>query len=70
MTLSTEQSQELEQGRALPLTIDQTEYVVLRKDIYEQLCGNAYDDSDWTQAEMQALATETFARLDSAERIA
>jgi hypothetical protein len=70
MTLSIEQAQAIEQGRALPLTINDTPCVVLRKDIYERLSGKAYDDSDWTDDEMEALANEMFAGLNASEGIA
>lgn len=36
----------------------QTAYVLVRKEIYEQLTSDEYDDSPWTSEERHALAWE------------
>lgn len=33
-------------------------YVLLRRDLYEQLASEPYDDSPWTEEEMELLAWE------------
>jgi len=39
-------------------------YVLLRADEYDRLKEGAYDDSDWTEEEMDLLAVEVDAMLD------
>ncbi|HJT30569.1 MAG TPA: hypothetical protein VJ783_00780 [Pirellulales bacterium] len=44
-----------------PILVDpttQTAYVLVRKDFYEQMTGDDYDDSPWTSEERHALAWE------------
>ena len=44
-----------------PTLIDpntQTAYVLIRKDLYEQMLSDEYDDSPWTAEERDALAWE------------
>ena len=46
---------------APPILIDpntQTTYVLIRKDLYEQLLAEEYDDSPWTAEERDMLAWE------------
>ena len=70
MTLTDEQFQALSQGKAVPVVVDQTECILIRKDRYEASRGGVvYDDSDWTDEERSALAAEMFDQLDSPERI-
>jgi hypothetical protein len=48
-------------GKAPPTWVDpitQTNYVLIRKDLYERLTGEEYDDSPWTAEERDALAWE------------
>jgi hypothetical protein len=48
-------------GESPPTLVDpntQTNYVLLRKDLYDQLIGEDYDDSPWTSEERHALAWE------------
>jgi hypothetical protein len=48
-------------GESPPLMVDRstsTVYVLLRKDVYDQLETEAYDDSPWTAEERDALAWE------------
>jgi hypothetical protein len=46
MILTLEQKQALEQGSAVPVSIDDTECVVVRRDIYERVKRIVYDDSE------------------------
>ena len=44
-----------------PVIVDpkaRTPYVLLRQDVYERLIDRDYDDSPWTDAEMELLAWE------------
>jgi hypothetical protein len=57
--LTEEQRREL--ASAEPTLIDpktMEAYVLVRKDLYEQLKKDLYDDSPWTDAEMDRLADE------------
>jgi hypothetical protein len=48
-------------GEAPPTLVDpktQTDYVLIRKDLYERLTREDYDDSPWTAEERDALAWE------------
>lgn len=69
MTLTPEQTQAIQNGQAVSVTVDQTECDVMRKDVFQKIRHCAYDDSDWTDAEMEAVAGEMFDALDDAEKI-
>lgn len=48
-------------GTTPPVVVDpttKTPYVLLRQDVYEQLRDQEYDDSPWTDEEMELLAWE------------
>ena len=66
--LTEQQLQALATSGSTPPTIvdpkTKTSYVLLRKDIYERLASDEYDDSPWTDEEMDALAAEVDAMLD------
>jgi len=44
--------------------VTQEVYVLVRADQYERLKADAYDDSEWTDEEMDLLAAEVDAMLD------
>lgn len=49
-------------GKTPPVVVDpttQTRYVLMRQDIYERLKDKEYDDSPWTDEEMELMAWET-----------
>jgi hypothetical protein len=51
-----------------PTVVDpktKTAYVLVRRDVYERLTREDYDDSPWTEDEMDALAVESGQMLDS-----
>jgi hypothetical protein len=60
--LTEEQAQAVAaSGETPPTLVDpktQTTYVLIRKELYEQLTGEEYDDSPWTPEERDALAWE------------
>ena len=66
--LTQEQVQALGQTEGDPPTMidptTRTTYVLLSKDVYERLTGEEYDDSSWTDEEMDLLAAEVDAMLD------
>ena len=48
-------------GETPPILVDpqaKVPYVLLRQDVYERLIDKDYDDSPWTDAEMELLAWE------------
>jgi len=48
-------------GKTPPVVVDpktKTAYVLLRQDMYERLTDKPYDDSPWTDEEMELLAWE------------
>ena len=68
MTLTSEQTVAIQNGQAVSVTVDQTECIVLRKDVFQEIWQSAYDDSEWTDVEMEAVAAEMFDALDDAEK--
>ncbi len=69
MTLTPQQMNAIRHGEAVPVTVDQTECIVVRKDVFQKIRQIAYDDSDWSDEELEAVAAQTFDALDNAERI-
>ena len=68
--LSEEQRRELRtNGRVIralnPET--QTEFVLIPAELYERLLTMAYDDSPWTDEEMDRLASESLGLLESSD---
>jgi hypothetical protein len=70
LDLTAEQRTALEGGEPVPCVLNQTECVVLRKDVFERFQRVAYDDSEWTPDEMIALAERAFDDADNAGPIA
>jgi hypothetical protein len=60
--LTEEQALAVASSEAVPpIVVDpktQTNYVLIRKDVYERLTREEYDDSPWTAEERDALAWE------------
>jgi len=60
--LTEQQVQAIAAGGETPPTlvdpVTQTTYVLIRKDLYERLTGEDYDDSPWTAEERDELAWE------------
>jgi hypothetical protein len=69
MTLTPDQSRLLASGHPVPLTVEQTPCVLVRKDVFERLRSVQFDDGDWTEEETAILAARTFAALDRPEAI-
>jgi hypothetical protein len=58
MQLNREQLEAVRSGASVRLNEGGTELVVLRADVFERLRGLLYDDSPWTDEEMDLLAAE------------
>jgi hypothetical protein len=58
MTLSTEQLAAVQDGESVRFKEDGTELVVVRADVFDRLRQALYDDSPWTDEEMDLLAAE------------
>ena len=61
MILTEQQRQAVRGAKAPPTVTDpdtQTDYVLLRADEYQRLRSLVYDDSPWTNEEMDLLAAE------------
>lgn len=69
MTFTPEQTRAIQNGQAVSVTVDQTECVVVRKDVFQKIRQLAYDDSEWSDEEMAAAAAGMFDALDDAEKI-
>lgn len=69
MKLTLDQTTALRNGEPVPLVLDRTECVVLRKDVYERIKRLLDDDSEWTAGEMLTLAKRTFEDADNASPI-
>jgi hypothetical protein len=65
LDLTPEQQRTVEGGDPVPLTVNQTECVVVRKDVFERMKHVAYDDSEWTPEEMSAAAAHAFDSADN-----
>jgi hypothetical protein len=64
LDLTTQQRSAVQSGEPVLCTLDQIECIVIRKDVFERLQQNAYDDSEWTPEEMLAIAARTFDEAD------
>ena len=64
--LTTEQQNAISSGEPVPFVLNQTECVVVRKDVFERMQHVAYDDSELTPDEMIAMAERAFDDADTA----
>ncbi len=69
MTLTPGQLRAIQSGQPVSVTVDQTECVVVRKDVFQKIRQVSYDDSDWSDDELEAVAAQAFDALDDAEKI-
>ena len=66
--LTEQQVQALAAAETPPVVVDpktKTRYVLLRQETYERLIDPEYDDSPWTDEEMDLLAEEAGEMLDN-----
>ncbi len=68
-TMTETERREMLQTGGLRLVDPQTrqEYVAVKADLYETIRQFAYDDSQWSDDELDALAVRMFAELDEPE---
>ncbi|MDP7254082.1 MAG: hypothetical protein QGF00_31060 [Planctomycetota bacterium] len=69
MKVTSEQLQALKNGKTVSIEVDRTECILVRKDVYQKIRQLSYDDSEWTEDEMEALAGEMFDQLDNPQKI-
>ena len=63
MTLSSEQIEAAKEGKAVKVSAEGTEFVLLRTDVYDQVKRVVeYDDQTWTKEEKAALLQSFRAR--------
>jgi hypothetical protein len=58
MSFTEEQLEAIRNGQSVRLNEAGTDIVVLRADVYDRLRESSYDDSPWTDEEMDMLAAE------------
>jgi len=58
MQLTNEQLDAIRKGESVRLNEAGTDVVILRADVFERMQGLLYDDSPWTDEEMDLLAAE------------
>ena len=58
MQLTQEQWQALHEGQSVHFHEEGTDFVVVRADVFERLRQIIYDDTPWTDEEMDILAAE------------
>lgn len=58
MELTKKQMETIRAGESVRLNEEGTEVVVVRADVFERLRGFGYDDSPWSDDEMDRLAAE------------
>jgi antitoxin (DNA-binding transcriptional repressor) of toxin-antitoxin stability system len=63
MQFTSEQLEAVRSGQSVRLTEEGTDIVVLRADVFERLRDLLYDDSSWSDEEMDLLAAEDADRL-------
>jgi hypothetical protein len=56
--LTDEQRDAVQNGEAIRVRENGHEFVLLRSDVYDRLLQEEYDDSPWTDEEMELLAWE------------
>jgi hypothetical protein len=70
MHLTIDQQKAIEDGQAVPLVVEGTECVLLRKDLYDRVKTILeYDDSEWTESETSGMAAIAAEEADKAEPI-
>lgn len=69
MNLPSEKIESAKHGETVRFMEDNVEFVALRADLYDRMKNRPYDDSDWTEDEMEALAEQMFDEIDDPEPI-
>ena len=66
LDLTAQQREALESGEPVACVLDDTQCVVVRKDVFERMQHVAYNDSELTADEMIAMAERAFDDADAA----
>jgi hypothetical protein len=66
LELTAEQQTALTTGEPVLCLLNQTECIVVRKDVFERMQHVAYDDSEWSHEEMIAMAEFAASEADNA----
>ncbi len=66
MNITKEQFEQAKSGQPVEIAENGDEYVLIRKDVYEQVAKIVYDDSELTDDELRAIAAQTLDDLDTA----
>jgi hypothetical protein len=69
MILTERQLEAIRKGEVVPVTVEHTECVLVRKDCFPGTSAVTYDPGDWTEDELSVLAEQMFDGLDDAEKI-
>jgi len=64
--LTTEQQKAVSCGEPVPFVLNETECIVMRKDVFDRMKRIAYDAGEWTPEEMIAMAKLAFDDADIA----
>jgi hypothetical protein len=69
--LTENQRREMQQTGELHLLDPQTqqEYVAVKAELYNKIKKLVYDDSEWSEYEIEGLAARTFDELENPEKI-
>ena len=65
MILSPDQLKALDQGQAVPVSIDQRECVVVRRDVYDRTKDSSYDDAEMDPSEAYPFVDDVMADDDA-----
>lgn len=66
MNITKEQLEQAKQGQPVEIAENGDKFVLVRKDVYEQVKKVQYDDSELSDDELQAIAAQTLEDLDTA----
>ena len=66
MNLTKEQFEQAKSGQPVEIAENGDEFVLMRKDVFEQVKQVLYDDSDLSDEELHAIAAQTLQDLDTA----
>jgi hypothetical protein len=69
MQITPPQKKAIESGEVVEIVVDQIECVVIRKDVYDREKQRMYDDSAWTEGEINALASQSADAADDSSPI-
>lgn len=66
LDLTSQQQTAIASGEPVPCFLNETECVVVRRDVFERMQRVAYDDGELTDEEMVAMAEHAFDDADTA----